>query len=1136
MSRLRSLLFISFTLAISLFVFWGVSAETRTSTPPIANPSQLVGILAYRHNVLSSNYLVSIDQQTGEMTELRTFNGYQRIASLTYNPQLNVLFAIGWNAHATQNDLITIDFNTGNILTATRITLNGQPSSTVFTIEGLDYNPNDGLLYATLAINPNPSSQTLLTIDPSTGVATTVQTLTGDLSDGDYLVFANGELFVADAWGAGVGDEGHRLYKADLTTGVTTLLAMDSMAKAYNPDTDRLLGNTIYSNILHSISPSDGTATAIGSIFDPADYPDYIISGMAIVPSMSQQLYVFAFDNRSGSAGNLTPYYEPSIRALVDASILEPTKRAIVLVDLDGMGDTQILVIQNGQTTVIDGLPDATGQLDTALDEYNTANGEQVGWFIKWARDNYLATQTTFTYVGHGAPLAPETNISSYITTTLPTAGSTGGLPIIPMTFWTNPDWTDVHTNDPSISQDLISPYDLAQALEYGTSDGANPIDVVDVAHCFGASIEELTELSNIDGAPYAETIIASPNYRYFSPDLFGEAFATTTANMTSAETASAIIAAYDTVLTAADNSDGDPDVEHPRIIVAVDSASVPAIKTKWDELSDALMSDFQSTALLTAYNNAAKYDTSYCENDWELDSPDALVDMSEFATELANQYGPFALAGQLALDAELLVNQAVITRTVHNGTPWFDTTQSAAWNFTGAGISLFANFVPSNINGVEYLSWQADWYTSAVSTANPQPYQFVQANNSWADVLDTYWTNNSITSNTVFCLAKFPPTLQAGELTADAIWFPLPTLFSYDNPTAIAAKITVTNTDYVINPQLTFIVTDTLTGQQVFTDTVGAGYLPAGEHLVYASTDWIPTSTLPSTNFEITVIVDPDGQFTADDSSDNTASKTFNNITAQPVVVPTITGTVTGDLQWVNTTQVNLDISTTNASSVRTIGYQYGIGNHPNLHVADWFYFRNSPAPTSVPSTINLAQAYRPLQVGHVMLQLWAMDGSVQSPQHLELEFNYAPANAPINAGEQHFFLYDQDSSMPMSITVDETAGNVATYVWSPNNPFSAQVLTGTGIIPLDLVDGKHVVMVEGISNGSTYTISSDGVGGVGTRRNISAAPTRIQRAKPQFVNAIPDSACPTELANVAGACELSPTYSIFVPIVIQQ
>ena len=827
----------------------------------------------------------------------------------------------------------------------------------------------------------------------------------------------------------------------------------------------------------------------------------------------SQHLYVFGFDNTKGSAGNLSPHYQPSIQALIDESVLKSNSMVIALVDLDGPNDTQIVVIQNGQATIIDGLPDATGELNLSLDEYNTANGEQLGWFIKWARDNYLATQTTFTYVGHGAHLVPETDLSTYISTAQSTVDRTNEIAPLPLSAWVNPAWTDVNTGSPDLPYDLISPYDLAQALAYGTDGGANPIDVVDVAHCFGASIEELYELSNADGAPYAETIIASPSYRYFSADLLGEAFASVNASMSSTQTASAMISAYDTVLTEADNSDGDADVQHPRLIIAVESARIPSIKTKWDELSEALLTDFRSPALLNAYDAAAKYDTTTCQADWRLDSPDAVADMRDLAIGFAGEYGPFNRVGQLALDAEILIEQAIITRTVRNGTPWFGGSQAGNWNLRGAGISIFANLVPDTLNDNQYLSWQSGWYTPTINASNPHPYQFVQGNTTWADVLDTYWANNNITSESTFCIPEYPPAQQEGELTAHEILSPLPTLFAYGDPTTIVAKISVDEAEYVINPQVTFVVTDIGTGLPVFTNTVGAGYLPAGGHRISTSTDWIPTSTLDSTDFAITVTIDPSGQFTTDDPSDNTTSKTFIGISGQPITIPTITGTISNHLQWITTTEVALDLSTTNATALRTVGYQYGIGNNPNTYVADWFYFRNSPAPVGTPITLDLAQAYRPLQIGYVMLQQWAIDGSDQSPQHLELEFNYAPANAPIDADEQHFFLYELDSSVPMSITIDASADNMTTHIWSPDNPFSAQVITGTGVIPLDLVDGQHVVLVEGLADGSTYTISSDGDGDVGTRRTLSNDPVRVQRAKPQFVNAIPDATCPEEV-----------------------
>jgi hypothetical protein len=66
-------------------------------------------------------------------------------------------------------------------------------------------------------------------------------------------------------------------------------------------------------------------------------------------------------------------------------------------------------------------------------------------------------------------------------------------------------------------------------------------------------------------------------------------------------------------------------------------------------------------------------------------------------------------------------------------------------------------------------LNWQAHWYTHTASANNPSPYAFISPQASrpgtytWADVLQRYWRDTSVT--TVACLSPLNTQLRKAWL-----------------------------------------------------------------------------------------------------------------------------------------------------------------------------------------------------------------------------------------------------------------------------------------------------------------------------------------------------------------------------------
>lgn len=494
-------------------------------------------------------------------------------------------------------------------------------------------------------------------------------------------------------------------------------------------------------------------------------------------------VYLLAFDNNPNSNADLSKTYTDTVNSIVNATTA--TKRAFILADLGEDGDTHILLAENQLLTPINGLPDETGQITAGLAEYNMADGATLGGFLIWAFNQYPTSNKMVTYVGHGAPLAPETNIREALgldgqqNLTDPNPDDMF-LPPLPIYVDVNPDITD-YTN-----QDLVTPHDLAQALQALQDAGIPPIDLLDLVHCFSSSIEELYEIAQVvgfTGAPMATTIVASPNYTFFAPEMLGDGLDAWLVTMTPETAVTTLIQTYDQHLSFYDFSDNDFDIDHPRILVGIDTNSLPSVKEAWDNVAYHLLQDLPTHRpfIQQAYSSQTvnKYDTTFCQpQDFALEEPDALVDMHRFARELSIQYPAVDPIHIWAEETANRLQTAVIATTYRNGQPWFAEEPRPTWDFENAlGISLYADLVGQDFPENEHptLSWHAHWYTSEIFTgtvSNEHPYAFVQGGIladgvtwsateegiNWSDLFIAWWQDSQTDLPTAACLPSFPP------------------------------------------------------------------------------------------------------------------------------------------------------------------------------------------------------------------------------------------------------------------------------------------------------------------------------------------------------------------------------------------
>lgn len=427
--------------------------------------------------------------------------------------------------------------------------------------------------------------------------------------------------------------------------------------------------------------------------------------------------------------------YEPTLLSNIQAGTVGRYDRmALLVIDGNGPHDTRVELIRAGALSPLGGLPNQQGIVHTDLDEYDMADGATLGGLLQWARQTYPATQTLVTFVGHGLPAAPVAEVDQlWPHAPSARAGNADGANIpLPTKYWAHPNYTDNHPK-----RTVITPKQLGIALAQGTNGGANPIAVLDLVHCFGATIEELYEV-----APYVLATIGSPSYVYLNPVALQQSLQALPTNLDAVDLAKQL-ATYHQI----------EEPNHPAIITTVDNSRLPALRSAWHGVAAALLQRLQQDPttrerLTAAWRQAGKYDAPLCDDEWRIDDTDYLADMGSFARALQA-----AFPGEpLAANAEQVLAElrAAATPLIHADHPWMRPDQF--WNFdsTYAGIALYGNLIPLPQNGQAYLSFQGHFYSST-----EPPYRFLQrldANDiTWADVFTTFWQGQAV--QTVACL-----------------------------------------------------------------------------------------------------------------------------------------------------------------------------------------------------------------------------------------------------------------------------------------------------------------------------------------------------------------------------------------------
>ncbi|MGB1252117.1 MAG: WD40/YVTN/BNR-like repeat-containing protein [Candidatus Promineifilaceae bacterium] len=769
-------------------------------------------------------------------------------------------------------------------------------------------------------------------------------------------------------------------------------------------------------------------------------------------------IYMLAFDGEVNSANSLSSYLIPTIDGLVNRSSSEGDhKAAIVLADGSGAGNTHILMIRNGNVEVIEGLPNDAGELQADLREYDMADGEQLGNFLSWARAQYpTVAKTTLSYVGHGTYLMPETDIANLQApaSDVREANSVVTLP----SFWaSSPHYTD-HS-----PEGMISPYDLAVALDKGTDSGANPIQVLDLTHCFSASIEEFYELSDLrDGQtqPYAEIMVGSPNYVYFAPDMLGDAFAAFDTSDDSTALANQLIDTYDGILVDADDSDNEDDFVHPRILVAVDSARVPQLKQALDEVAYWIARDWDRDKLLASYEDAAKYDTDFCEPDGQLSSPDALVDVRAFMQSLLMNYS-YTSWGLVNTSSSVLglLPTVVVGRTATGGTPW-QIEGAERWEFPGIGISQFMPlaFDTYGDDAQQMLPFQYGFYTDVVTDENQFPYRFVQDSAfgvGWHDVLNKFWEGHNV--ETAFCAVPLPATEQDGEITMVALHEPFAATLSVDAPTVFSVIVTVENE--IFNSVLQVKVKD-MAGDLLFTTEMATGYLEAGTHVLELDETWTPSAAAGSQLVTMIATADATDVIHESNEDDNEievehpVSNTFNR--------PILTATIPHPFVTETSLPLQLSTSFSEITFARADVYQY---DADGVSFLSELVFLDLDNPV-----LDLSN----LVAGRVLVHVWAFTGNGPAQRHATLAFNYAPTTT-LDVDERHDYVWEAQAGEAMNfhLETDASSDDIELCVGAPNNRWTMRC--GSAVEVTDARSGDYRVAVFSRGQQVEYRLVAD-------------------------------------------------------------
>ena len=353
-------------------------------------------------------------------------------------------------------------------------------------------------------------------------------------------------------------------------------------------------------------------------------------------------IYFLSFDNHAEDVNmNLSPSYRAVAETLVHATSTAPNTTVALVVDLDGVGDTHIVIMRKGVVERVLGiatlnerlaqqfagwrlpaaidplLPDSSGQLTTPeIFEYNMTDADTLGGVLRWLFTTYVqdatTTRTLVSYIGHGAAAVPDADLTGALgagycdsTASVSMAGaSSTGIIALPSRLGAHPAFTDCHgildANAGQYRPALLAPRSLAHALQTAFTDSpVKQVDILDLFHCFALSLEALVEFAP-NGVPLANMIIGSPNYTFFAPDMASAAVVEEIPTPSVQEWAKALMTRYEAKLRASLATPAESAL-YPRLVVAVEGAKISAITDHLNRMVAPILAAWSAIAWLSS-------------------------------------------------------------------------------------------------------------------------------------------------------------------------------------------------------------------------------------------------------------------------------------------------------------------------------------------------------------------------------------------------------------------------------------------------------------------------------------------------------------------------------------------------------
>lgn len=225
---------------------------------------------------VAGDHFVSIDAVTGLATELTTSPDLWEVGALTYDPASHTFYAVAHSA--TDPELIAIDRDSGDVRKIGPIDM---PTLDLTLVEGLAFDPVDGILYAT-GSRSRFASERLLTLDVANGEAHMIGKILGTpQNDVDALVAIGGKLYGVDT--AGNSGAVYEIDKRDARASLQPRRFPRAITDlAFEPEGRRLLATVDGTHLLLSMA-TNGQVSDLGPTHSEAGLGGWPISAIACI-------------------------------------------------------------------------------------------------------------------------------------------------------------------------------------------------------------------------------------------------------------------------------------------------------------------------------------------------------------------------------------------------------------------------------------------------------------------------------------------------------------------------------------------------------------------------------------------------------------------------------------------------------------------------------------------------------------------------------------------------------------------------------------------------------------------------------------------------------------------------------------